>query len=224
MSITFLCGMPSEKDVLQRVFPGFLVLSGTDKLNLSLLVPNNCTRIVVSGLFGGLAPGIPVGGVCLANEIVDQAGDLFTCDPEWNLNVTRASKFGRMSFGLVKWYSSGILDQADTALQRKAIFEKYDAKAIDDEARYAVAEAKRRHIACNEIRSCSDDYSETLPMAARGAIMTASGGVDYSYLLKEILSEPAYQTVDLVKIGMDFGKSLATLEYALNAVKGAVLS
>ena len=37
MSIVILCGMPSELKVLKRVFPGFTILSGADKLSLHIL-------------------------------------------------------------------------------------------------------------------------------------------------------------------------------------------
>lgn len=220
MSTTIiLCGMPDEAKVLNRVFPGHLILSGTDKLNLPALVPADCTRIVVAGLFGGLAPGIPVGGICVAKTIVDQASDLFTCDAMWNEAILAAGKAAGFTFGCVPWYSSGVLDQANTAPQRAVIFKKYGAQAIDDEARFAVAEAQRRGIACNDFRACSDDWTETLPLAATGAIMNKDGSADMDYLFRSIAAEPAYETVDLGKVGIDYATSLSTFETALNAVK-----
>lgn len=225
MGVVFLCGMPKEKEVIQGCFPGFLVLSGTDKLNLPALVPDNAKRIVVSGLFGGLAPGIPVGGICAASSIVDQAGDVFACDQEWNSRVLHAGKAAGYQFGVVPWYSSGVLDQADTRGQRAAIFKKYGAHAIDDEAQFAVAEARRRGIPCNDLRSCSDDWTETLPLAARGPIMNCDGSPNVGYLLSELFVHGTLSDdIDLIKLGMDFGKSLDTLETALTVAKEAVLS
>ena len=219
------CGMPEEKEVLAGVFPTALILSGTDKLNLPALVPPECTRIVVSGLMGGLAPGIPVGGVCAARTIVDKAGALYTCDALWNDRVLAAGRAAGLTFGVVPWYSSGLLDEADSAGQRAAIFQKYHASAIDDEVRYAVAlAALRPGLMVNDFRSCSDDWTETLPLAATGAIMNANGSANIPYLLRSIAAEPAYETVDLFKIGMDFQRSLSTLEYACEAAKEAVLS
>ena len=219
----FLVGMPEEKEVITGVFPTSLVLSGTDKLSLPTLVPPECTRIIVSGLMGGLVKGIPVAGVCCASTIVDQGGSRFVCDPAWNAGVVAAGKAVGLQFGLVPWYSSGVLDQADTANQRATIAAKYGVDAIDDEARFAVAEATRRGIECVDFRSCSDDYSETLPMAARGAIMNANGSANIPYLLSQLVAYPL-QVPDLIKIGMDFGKSLSTLEYSCNAAKAAILS
>jgi hypothetical protein len=223
--IVILCGMPEEHGVIFGVFPTALILSGTDKLNLPKLVPPETTRLIVSGLFGGLSAGIPVGGICAARTIVDKAGDVFTCDAAWNEKVKAAGTAENLTFGVVPWYSSGLLDEADSTSQRAAIFRKYHTNAIDDEARYAVALAKERPgLLVNDFRSCSDDWTESLPLAATGAIMNADGSADIPYLLRSIASEPLYQTLDLFKIGVDFKTSLDTLEFALNATKGVFLT
>ena len=225
MNSVFLVGMPEEKEVLTGCFPGVLILSGTDKLNLAALVPAECGRLIVSGLMGGLAPGIPVGGVCAAKTIVDKADFVYTCDAAWNDRVLAAGHAAGLTFGIVPWYSSGLLDEADSAGQRAAIFRRYHASCIDDEVRYAVALAQeRRGLLVNDFRSCSDDWTETLPLAATGAIMNADGSADIPYLLRSIAEEPAYETVDLFKIGVDFQKSLDTLEFSCNAAKAAILS
>ena len=224
----FLCGMPEEVTVIQRVFPGVPVLSGTDKLNLPALVRPTCRRLVVSGLFGGLTPGIDVGDFCTAATIVDKAGTSFDCDPQWSLSVFNAGKRYGLTFGVVPWYSSGLLDEADSMDQRAAIFKKYGAMAIDDEARYAVALAQLRHssgsingLMVNDARACSDDWNSNLPLAATGAVMNADGTTNLSYLFKAIAQEPLSDTIDLFAVAADFVKSLATLEIGLNVIKSA---
>jgi hypothetical protein len=220
-----LSGMPDEKKVLARVFPNTLILSGTDKLNLPALVPPNCARLIVAGLFGGLAPGIPVGSICMAKTIVDKAATIYTCDAAWNERMATVGWGAGFTFGIVSWYSSGLLDEADSAAQRAAMFRKYGAQAIDDEARYAVALATQRPgLLVNDFRSCSDDWTETLPLAATGPIMNADGSADLNYLFRAIATEPAYQTIDLAKVGIDYGKCLSTFETALNAVKNVFLT
>lgn len=221
--IAVLVGMPEEKEVLTRCFPGIQVLSGQDKLNLDALIPAGVTRIISAGLFGGLAPGIPVGGICTASVVTDKAGAIFRCASAWNSAVLHAGADADLTLGCVSWHSSGLMDESDTAQQRAAIYEQYGAKGMDDETRFAIALAQKRNIDCNVFRSCSDDWTETLPLAARGAIMNSDGSANISYLMQEILSEPAYQTLDLAKIGLDFNRSLETLEYACNAVKEAFL-
>jgi hypothetical protein len=86
------------------------------------------------------------------------------------------------------------------------------AMAIDDETYYAALFCQQHGILLNVARSISDDSTETLPLAARGAIMTAMGSVNYEYLITELLTEPVAQTLDLPKIAMDYNASLATLQ------------
>jgi adenosylhomocysteine nucleosidase len=214
MSTVILCGMPDEKRVLQNALPDRLVLSGTEKLNLPKLLPSDCTRIVVAGLMGGLAPGIAVGDVCVASTIVDRADDIFACDGDWNDAAIAAAAAAGVTITNQPWYSSGLLGEADTVDQRRALYQRYGAACIDDEARFAVAEAMRRGIACNDFRACSDDHAMTLPPEARGAIMNADGSPNLQYLFKTL------QLADvplLTQIARDYSTSLDALETAAKA-------
>lgn len=224
MSVTILCGMPAEAKVISSVFPDLLVLSGAAKLKLPSIVPADCSTIVSVGLCGGLAAGLPVGAVAAASTVVDRAGAIQRCDLKWTSAVVDAGADAGLKLGPVPWYSSGLMDEANSAEQRKAIFLKFGAKAIDDESRYAGALAKQRGIRLGVLRSVSDDFTETLPLAATGPIMNADGSADLDYLLRSIATEPIYQTVDLGKVGLDYAKSLATLERALKVVREAFLS
>lgn len=221
MSTVILCGMPDEKRVLQNALPGIAVLSGTDKLNLEQLVPPDCSRIVVAGLFGGLAPGIKVGDVCVASTIADKAGAVFACDARWNDAIIAAGKVAGLSFAAAPWYSSGLLGEADTVEQRSAIFQRYGAKAIDDEARFAVALAIDRGIACNDFRACSDDWRMTLPAEARGAIMNADGSPNIAYLMTTLKID---DVPTLLKIADDYRKSLDALDAAARACRAVFAS
>lgn len=223
MSTVVLCGMPEESAVISKAFPGILVLSGTAKLNLSELVPTDCSMIVSVGLCGGLAPGLPVGAVAAASTVVDKAGVMQRCDLKWTSAIVDAGAEAGLKFGPVPWCSSGLMDEANTADQRNAMFLKYGAKAIDDETRYAAALAKARGIRFGVLRSVSDDWTETLPLAATGPILNKDGSADLNYLLRAIAAESVFDTVDLGKVAWDNATSLHTLEFALNAVKEAFL-
>lgn len=211
-----VCGMPQEKAVLTAALPGLLILSGTDKLHLPELVPTDCTRIVSMGLCGGLARLAPqpndIGVIVAANKLVDQASDADYPDLRWLAQVQIAAATHQISIISCPYYSSGILDQADSAAQRAAIFAKYGTRAIDDESRYVAALAKQRGIPFNVLRSVSDDWSETLPLSATGAIMNKDGSADLGYLLWSLGQNQGAGSVDLFKIAMDFKKSLDALE------------
>lgn len=214
-----LCGMPDEKRVLQNALPSAVVFSGTDKLNLPHLVPAGCAMIVSAGLCGGLAPGLGIGAMVVATRLTDRAGREDRPDEPWNTSVTKAAAAAGIKIAQCPYYSSGLLDEADTASQRAAIFRKYGAMAIDDESRYVAALAAQRRISFGVFRSVSDDWTETLPLAATGAIMNKDGSANIAYLLRSLAQEPAYQTIDLFKVARDYSASLDALEAAAKACR-----
>jgi len=213
-----LCGMPEEKEVLTKALPGILILSGTDKLDLPKLVPPTCKRIVSAGLCGGLAPGLGIGAIVVASRLMDQAGKTDSPDPTWNTAIVAAAAVAGIGVSPVDYYSSGILDQADSAVQRAAMFAKYGTRAIDDESRYVAALAARLNIKFGVFRSVSDDWTETLPLAATGAIMNKNGSANVDYLLWALAQKPG-QVPQLLKIASDFNKSLDTLGAAATACR-----
>lgn len=218
MRTVILCGMPEEKAVLAKALPGILILSGTDKLNLPTLVPADCTMIVSAGLCGGLAPGLGIGAIVLAMRLLDQAGKVDVPDPAWVMNVARACATAGITAAQGAYYSSGILDQADTAPQRAVMFKSTGARAIDDESRYVAALAAQRQISFGVLRSVSDDWTETLPLAATGAIMNKDGSANLDYLLASLAKQPG-QIPQLLKIAADFKTSLDTLGAAAAACR-----
>jgi len=213
MSTVILCGMPEEKEVLQEALPGLLVLSGTDKLNLPLLVPSDCKLIVSMGLCGGLMPRLPVNAVVIAKSVKDKSGEIatpFDCfhnDYRW------------FPVYAAPYYSSGLLDESDTVTQRAALYAKYGAWAMDDETRYAVALAQQRKIGFGVLRAVSDDWTETLPLAATGAILNKDGTANISYLIASLAKQPE-QIPQLFKIARDFVTSLQALKAAATACRG----
>ena len=231
-SDVILCGMLGEYTRLAEAFPNNLILTGTAKSNLSTLVPPFCERIVSMGLAGGLYFPIKIADVVLASSVTNGKGNTWFCDPKWNDQVIR---IGQTTFpespgpqdpnptmwnsGLrsVVWYSSGI-GEADTAAQRSTIYAATGAWMIDDETYFAAEFAKANDIAFNVIRSCSDDASETLPLAARGTVMNADGSINAAALINQLETEPLLQTLDLPAIAADYFSSLDTLQAAAQAL------
>jgi hypothetical protein len=233
MSTVILCGMPEEKEVLTKALPGLLVLSGTDKLNLPKLVPPDCKRIVSMGLCGGLAPSMPgaplnVGSCVVASSVEDKGGLVSIPDTDWNNRAIKAATAGHVVVAAVHYFSSGVMDQADSAVQRAALYGKYGAKAIDDETRYAAAlVASRGGMAFNVLRAISDDWTETLPLAATGAILNKDGSVNISYLLWSLAQSTTSQSdpaaTSLFTVAHDFMKSLDALSTVAIAVRGVLM-
>jgi len=221
--VVVLCGMPSERAILAAAYPDNLILSGTDKNDLAVLVPAGTARIVSMGLCGGLTgPPPAVADVVLASSVSDGAGHSWNCDAAWNaavIDIARRSTsletgaWARPGVRAVPWFSSGVVDLADTRLQRADLFGVTGAWAIDDESYFAAVFCAERGIKFNVARSVSDDASETLPLAARGAIMRPDGSADIQYLFQSLATEGWAQDLDLIsEVLPDYEASLATLQ------------
>lgn len=233
MRLVVLCGMPAEQRVLEAALPGVLVLSGTAKSDLPTLVPADTTHIAGAGLFGGLLPRIRVPDVCLARYLVDGGGNRWTPDLQWSTSIMNAlHRLSVLRTGdiggpldmqqpgwaaralLCPWYSSGVMDQGDTAAQRATLLARTGAWAIDDESRDLAAFATARGLRFVIMRACSDDASETLPLAMRGPIMNADGSSNIQYFLSEAFNESPAQTALIPKIVADYNASLTSLQAA----------
>lgn len=226
--LVVVCGMPAEKSVLEFALPGVTILSGTAKNNLADLVPGNTTHIISMGLYGGLIPSISVADVDVASSLTDGAGNDWIPDSAWTARlidvigsatipgsgvVVESPQWAARAHA-VPWYSSGQLDQADTKLQRAQILAETGAWAIDDESHNIAQFAEANSIKFAIMRACSDDASETLPLAMRGQIMNADGSANIEYFLQQIAQEPIGQTLDIPKIVADYNSSLAALQAA----------
>ena len=231
-SDVFLCGMLGEYRRLSRSFPNNFVLTGVAKKNLAALVPPFCKRIISMGLGGGLYWPIKIADVVLASSVTDGKGNTWFCDPKWNDQVIQLGldtmpespgpqdpmpTMWNSGLRVVPWYSSGI-SEADTAAQRSTIYTATGAWMIDDETYFAAAFAKANDIPFNVMRPCSDDASETLPLAARGAVMNADGSINAADLIAQLETEPLLQTLDLPAIAADYFSSLNTLQAAAQAI------
>jgi hypothetical protein len=214
-----LCGMSSELSVLTAAFPNNPVFGGTAKANLVTLVPSTCRRIISCGLGGGLSPKIAVAGGAVATTVTNGTR-VWSCDRRWNDEILDAVNVADQEqapwsrgFVVCPWYSSGELGQADTSPQRSALLAETGAWGIDDETYSALVFCETHpEVMLNVLRFCSDDASETLPLAARGDIMNVNGTPNMAYLWKELVSEGLVQDADLAKVAWDGNASLAALQ------------
>lgn len=226
MSAVVVCGMPSEKRALTAALPGVLVLSGTAKLDLPALVPASCTWLISMGLCGGLSPDIAVPDCVCAASVVGKTAERAAADGEFNMRcgVAFATAGGKLK--PVPYYSSGLLNEANEVPQRASMFAKYGAHAIDDESRFVVAEAKRRAVPFNVLRSVSDAFDDNLPLLAVGNIMNADGSPNIPYLLSALGQN---QDVDgnpsesVFTVAFHYGQSLQALEALARALAPIIM-
>jgi hypothetical protein len=115
------------------------------------------------------------------------------------------------------------MDEGDTAPQRATLLARTGAWAIDDESHNLAAFAAARGLPFVIMRACSDDASETLPLAMRGPIMNADGSANVEYFLREAFQESPAQTALIPKIVADYNASLASLQAAAPLLSQALL-
>ncbi len=219
--LNIVCGMPQEVEKAKWCFPDVPVIQFRHSSDFKLddYVAPNCTRLLSFGLCGGLYYPLPVGGIGIANSLVDASLTSYQVDQELVAQLLDRARAQRTNVIPCPWYSSGLLDTADTRLQRRELHNKTGAWAIDDESLFVASYAKEHNLSFAILRSVSDDVSETLPLAARFGIIKPDGTIDVDYLLRAIAKEPLCQTLDLFKLAADFTYSLQTLEYVGHVLK-----
>ena len=183
------------------------VLTGYQNTDsLETIIPHDCVGIISFGLCGGLAPCVQIGQTVLCTTLVTPNGS-YRADPDWLHRLFLKTKYYECH-----WYSSGEFNTADTPAQRKAIFDKTGAWVIDDET-YMVAQfAKSRGIPFAAMRSCSDGYNDTVPLAARNAL-NPDGSSNLESVLASLAQDPG-QVFNLIKIGEYYNTSLSELRTA----------
>lgn len=183
------------------------VLSGTRDLDAQ--VPAECKAIISFGLNGGLSEQIRIGEITVARELVDHDGKVYHPDRGWAMRIGSTMP---TYVKLVRWYSSGSFNTADTPFQRAQLNIKFQADVIDDETLGVAQFAAKRGIPWQALRSCSDGANDTVPPAARDAL-NADGSDNLVRVLTSICRDPL-QITAMLDIAHKFGRSLGTLTFA----------
>ncbi len=212
MSLVVVCGMPGEVKAAKDCFPNTTIIPfvHSPEFNLSKAIPEDCSELLSFGLCGGIASPLKVGDIAVATSMFNGTHSDLIGIPTWFDNFKKLGEQWYLTVYHCHWFSDGNENESNTIEQRKAIFDKTGAWAIDDESFYVANYANPRGIPFNILRSVSDDWQTTLPHAATGDILNPDGSTNMQYLFKSILSNPL-QIPALIKLGLDYGKSLHTL-------------
>lgn len=223
IALALHCGMPDELTRLRRVFAADVpIFSGVQKYQLPELVSPACKLMVNMGVCGGLAPPLKVADCAVATDVVDRAGLVVDLASPFIAKCMAAAKAAGIVLHPVPWYSSGLLDEADTVAQRQAIFERCRTRpqCINDESRFTVATARSRNIPCVIARPLSDAWDQTLPREARGRIMNADGSPNLEYLARTLRVQ---DIPTLLGIAADYERSLNALENLARAIEPVLM-
>ena len=207
--LTAKTGMPPEQRIAKfYADPGVLVLTGPQTVaDLEKIVPHECTGIISLGVAGGLSPSTKVGEVYLATSVEGDDKVRYFSDHAWLLRLHQVTGAAG-----VPWYSTPVMNLADTVAQREAVFAKTACAVTDNESISVAQFAKARGIAFAAMRSLSDGGHTNLPPAVIDAL-NANGSTNLVNVVKDVAENPL-QIPGLLKTAAAFALSLDTLERA----------
>ncbi len=151
---------------------------------VELLEPRAVDVVIGLGAAGGLSPGLPSGELVVARLVRDGHGLSVALDPEW---TARALACGARPASLVS------VDRVITSRREKASLAAClgptDAAAVDMEAFWWAATARRHGVPCVVVRAICDTHEEELPILLADCV-GASGGIDRGRIALRLLCEP----------------------------------
>lgn len=170
------------------------------------LIRAGAQGLISFGLAGGLAPGLSVGTIVLADRVIDAHGRTLLADPAWREHLTaRLAPGHRIVAGTIVGSDRAIgRPDAKAALARTT-----GALAVDMES-HAVAEtAARLGVPFLVIRAIADPAARAVPAWLTGVI-DPEGRTRLTAVAAGLLAHPA-DLAALIALGRASGRALAAL-------------
>lgn len=184
----FICALPQEAKHLRKI-P--IVRNGRAKLICSGIGARNADRAarklltdlkpslaISTGVAGALTPGLRVGDVVVAREVIDEStGDRLSCTVPSSLRPPAASILS-------------VTRMITSAQEKKALAEKFHADAIDMESAAIMRVCAEQNVPFAAIRAISDTAADTLPEAVT-RFFDADGRLRTGRVLAELAKDPS---------------------------------
>ena len=187
------------------------------------LIAEGVAALGVSGVSGGLDPGLEPGDMVLADSIIQENGN--TCQQIWEGN----SKFVEISYDAL--IAKGILTYRGpiisvqkavlSALSKQALFAKTSALAVDMESAAVAAAASKASIPFFALRTVCDRAARSIPVEIFDCLNQA-GRVRPLHLFWTLLLNPILIS-DLLRMKKDFALASAALGQAWNTMMSSSL-
>lgn len=158
------------------------------------------------GLCGGLDPALAPGDVVVAHRIVLPEGGAIDLDARWAQAIAARIPGARLAPIL------GAADVAAGAMEKRALFERHAAPAIDMESRGVAEAAHKAGLPFVALRAVADPAARTLPRAAAHAV-DAEGRVRVVRVLLGLVARPG-DLGALIAVGGDARRGHAALAAA----------
>ncbi len=181
-----------------RLFPRGtqVVISGGGNAGLGRrierAIAQGARAIISVGIGGGLKPGLPVGSIVIAEEVVAE-GARYHADAQWT--EVLAARLPAAMRGIIAGVDAIVTEPADKA----ALHAKTGALAVDMETHIAASVAAAYDLPFAALRAVSDAAEDRLPPAVIGAI-DADGKLRLAAVLGSIARNPL-QVPALIRTG-----------------------
>ncbi len=202
-------GMTREARILEGL--GVVVVIGggdggqlTAALNRALADHPNAA-VVSFGVAGGLAPGVPVGDLIIAQAVLCKA-ERWICDEAWVRRLLRANRGARV--GTLAGSDSAVGDVA----AKQALRTTTGALAVDMESHLAARAAQGAGRPFAVVRAVSDGAGHALPPAALAGLK-GDGTADIGAVLTALAARPQ-QLPALIRTAQGAAAAYRTLEAA----------
>lgn len=170
------------------------------------LLDQGCDALMSFGICGGLDPKLAPGAVVFADRVIAEDGEVTATDARW-LAALSAATAGRCAavaapvFGTAKIVAS----RAD----KKELFQKTGAAAVDMESHEVAAVARESGVPFMVVRAVADTARRTMPRAALYGI-SEDGTTRLTALCVAVLIRP-WEAFSLVGLGWDSYAALGGL-------------
>ncbi|MBC8176713.1 MAG: hypothetical protein H8E19_04855 [Deltaproteobacteria bacterium] len=175
------------------------------------LIAEGVVALGVSGVSGGLDPGLEPGDLVLADSIIQENGN--TCQQIWegNFKFVDISYAALIAKGIPTYRGPIITVQRAvlSARNKQALFTKTNALAVDMESAAVAAVAIKASIPFFALRTVCDAATRSIPIEIFDCLNQV-GNVRLFHFLRMLLIRPALVS-DLLRTRINFNAALATL-------------
>ncbi len=178
------------------------VLLRADPTALSASITGANRGVISFGICGGLAPGLKAGACIIASCIHDGARTWRT-DEAWSKHLLRSIP------GAVIAPILGVDAPVIAAAEKRRLYEKFGAAAVDMESHLAAAAATARRSPFAAIRVVADDARCALPDAALAG-RRIDGSIDAPAVLRALFDNPS-DLAPLIRLALQTRLACATL-------------
>lgn len=205
MTIGVVVGMLSEARLLDGL--GCEVVAGggyevSTRCKIEELVDKGVTALASFGIAGALDPLLKPGELIIADRVVMPDGRLLSCDANW---LERSQQKVTAKIGTI----AGTSIAAATQVEKRILFEKTGAIAVDMESHHVAEAAQLYGLPFLVMRAIADTAQESIPEAAlRG--LDKEGRAAIGAVLLSLLKNPC-QLPGLIRLALRTKIAMQTL-------------